>query len=263
MSTHLIYDRLSVEVDTGVFMTLVLSGDNNTYGFDDRLERSWSLMVIDDGLPFDTLDGWAVRIDECIERRKKRGYKSFNCYKYKSRPMSFGMMRGMYLNAAKSSITLDQLVRHSVGGFKLAPSSFDCEKYGVEHKSHHLKTGDDFVQVYGDLSAHYGFHNIDLYAELDCGDDFAVRVRKVFYPVQKERYTQDHYFEIKVDGVYFHKLTRTGLLFFHSRCPSAYRAPTRGRAVAQMKRIVKKFNNVDIEVNKVCEPAVFTRMVRG
>lgn len=260
MSYEIIYDHISIEVSEGLFMTMILAGSNNVYEHHngrERRARSWSVTKIDNGLPWDSIDGWNERLDTYIDSLK--GYAASTTDSIRGgRPVTFRMLRNMFVSSNKA-FTIEQLVDFGAG-LNIYASLYSCREKGLEQQKYTLKKGDDFIAAYKKMEKHYQHNNVPIYIGLEGRDDLGRCLRRIYYPLHKryEEYQQDHYYTVRVNGRYFAKLTKYGYRYSY-HCPQ-YKAPNIKTVNAKVSALTKRLTDAKIEIEKVNSPAWFKRL---
>lgn len=266
MSIDIVFDKFSVQLSANNYMTVALTGNNRCIEHDsNRIARNWSVMVpaCHKGR-WGTLDEFDAALNkyekEMMDRANKRDEKynpkAFSWLeglKFGSSYGSFGQYKGLFLGAAKKSVTVSQLKKWFGVRFTLKTCPYDCKKKGVEQQYRYPKTGRQLMRMYQELKelAGEGVHVYISISHYSLEDNLACLIRRKLArrkPVVKKTITQEGAFSIMIKGYGYlmRLLPRNGFKYSRHSALKVYR--THKEAEKRLATVTAKLSGYDVVV---------------
>lgn len=283
MSYDVIFDKLSIQLSDDEFMTMVLSGCNNLVDENHRIVRSWCALwphtgpverEVGDNFPWGSLDELSKRCDDYEAATKKQviGWgetydpKSWWWYKalrLSNGKMSFGQYKGLFVNAAKKSITIERLLVEFHAHLKLSVRDWSGENK-FEARTLYPQTGSDFKSMFQELCDYVGPTDPVFIEMSGCDSEFiAKKVRDACYPVEhhQERIEVDRYWTIKAMDGYLRRLTKNGSYQISYGFP-VLKYASEEEAKKKLKYYHSKRPWAGFEVEPVNRPTIIKKVVK-
>lgn len=247
MSYQIVYDKLSVDMGGGLFMPLILCGDNNCYQVSwngrERRERAWYAQPGKNKLFWQSKDSWRK---DCLEKVESAGCDPDKLCDHYSLDIlgsanTYRSYEGLFVGAIKKSVTFEKLVNDYFVDFNV---NFNGERKLANSKR-------EFMQLINSAKGKYAPTVC-----VDAPETLAKTVRADLYPIKKRKkeiVKVDHYFVIDIGAGYFAGLSRNGTRYTGYKS-GANKFISEKMAKAKIKYLNRKRGYLDFKVVTVDEP---------
>lgn len=276
MSYEIIFDKQSIQLSKDNYMTLALGGCSSMReAYSDRISRSWEVLWapytrddrdvenILDYKPWATLDEFKTKLkayEQTLKQRVEKRGKQYNPKNFwwddglriNGGKTSFGQYQGLWIGAAKKSITISRLKRLFGIKIKLELSPYCCKEQGIKQQTLYPRTGAEYMRMYQQLRGETK-GKVSIHTSFSWGDEnIAKKIRRKLYtrnPKSFERKLVESYFTIEAAQGYLAKLTKCGG-YMYSSTPHL-KFETKKQAQAKLKYYQRKRPAYDFEVKHI------------